>query len=126
MAPKQIKNKLLLSDKLKLIEKMETGMRKCDVARIHDVPASTVRHIWETRNDIKRNIADGYEKQKPVIKYEQIDNRMIEWFNDMRKNNIPVSGPMLKEKALECATELNFPEFRASNGWCEKFKKRYV
>lgn len=43
-----------------------------------------------------------------------------------RSKNIPVSGPMLKEKAIAVATQMGLEqEFKASNGWLEKFKTRY-
>jgi hypothetical protein len=37
---------------------------------------------------------------------------------------INVSGPLLKEKALKFAKDLNKPEFKVSNGWLEAFIKR--
>ncbi|KAI4470778.1 hypothetical protein MML48_1g16756 [Holotrichia oblita] len=41
------------------------------------------------------------------------------------ENGIPVSGPVVKEKALEAATLLNIKQFKASNGWLEKCLKRH-
>jgi len=42
-----------------------------------------------------------------------------------RKNNIPISEPILKEKSKLFATNLGITNFQASEGWSEKFKKRY-
>jgi hypothetical protein len=39
-------------------------------------------------------------------------------------HKINVSGPLLKEKALKFAKDLNKPEFKVSNGWLEAFIKR--
>ncbi|XP_046588037.1 tigger transposable element-derived protein 4-like [Neodiprion lecontei] len=41
----------------------------------------------------------------------------------VRNNNIPISGPMIKEKAQEFASKLHI-NFSGSNGWLEGFKKR--
>ena len=39
--------------------------------------------------------------------------------------NIPLSGLMLKKKALAYATSLGHQDFKASDGWLGNFKKRY-
>ena len=40
----------------------------------------------------------------------------------MRTKDIPVSGPLLKEKARGIAESLKVENFKASNEWLEKFK----
>ncbi|GBN87660.1 Tigger transposable element-derived protein 6 [Araneus ventricosus] len=42
----------------------------------------------------------------------------------MRDKNIPISGPFIIEKTLQFAKALDYDEFRESNGWLEKFKRR--
>ena len=42
-----------------------------------------------------------------------------------RSKNITVTGPLLKEKALKFARELKIDDFKASEGWLEKFKIRH-
>ena len=51
-------------------------------------------------------------------------NAVYKWFFILRSENIPISGPMLKEKALEFAGRLKIEGFQASEGWLEKWKKR--
>ena len=48
-----------------------------------------------------------------------------EWFKDATTRRLPVSGPMLRERALKFASELGNVEFKASNGWLEAFRKRH-
>ncbi|GBN32296.1 Tigger transposable element-derived protein 6 [Araneus ventricosus] len=43
----------------------------------------------------------------------------------MRDKNVPISGPFIIEKALQFAKALGYDEFRGSNGWIEKFKRRH-
>ncbi|GBO43237.1 Tigger transposable element-derived protein 6 [Araneus ventricosus] len=43
----------------------------------------------------------------------------------MRDKNVPISGPFIIEKALLFAKALGYNEFRGSNGWLEKFKRRH-
>jgi hypothetical protein len=54
-----------------------------------------------------------------------IDERVYEWFTNVRCQNIPISGPILQTKALQVATSISLNDFRASNGWLEAFCKRH-
>lgn len=38
---------------------------------------------------------------------------------------MPISGNMLKQKALSLSTDLNIGSFNASSGWLQRFKIRY-
>ena len=48
----------------------------------------------------------------------------MKWLLIMRSKNIPINGPMFKEKAQDFAEQLNLENFHASDGWLEKLKKR--
>ncbi|GBN57906.1 hypothetical protein AVEN_272853-1 [Araneus ventricosus] len=43
----------------------------------------------------------------------------------MRDKNVLISGPFIIEEALKFAKALGYDEFRGSNGWLEKFKRRH-
>ena len=49
----------------------------------------------------------------------------MEWFKLARSQGIPLSGPMLQEKALYYASELGLTDFKASNGWLNRFRARH-
>ena len=55
---------------------------------------------------------------------EEINKLIWEWFKDMSRRKLPISGPMLQGKALQFAKDLGNAEFRGSNGWLESFCKR--
>jgi hypothetical protein len=48
---------------------------------------------------------------------------LLEWFRQKRALNIPIQGPVLRQKAEEIALKLN-TEFTPSNGWLDRFRKR--
>jgi hypothetical protein len=53
---------------------------------------------------------------------------VYEWFVTQRSKNIPVSGPLLQERARQSRQELGgatADHFKASNGWLEKFRIRH-
>ena len=48
---------------------------------------------------------------------EDLDKAVYTWFHNTHANNVPVSGTVLKEKALQSAKSLHLDDFRASDGW---------
>ena len=81
---------------------------------------------WEKH---KEKIFENYEgglgatRVKPE-KYEAVNKAVMKWLLIMHSENIPINGPMFKEKAQESAEQLNLEDFHAFNGWLEKLKKR--
>ena len=74
-------------------------------------------------------IANSNENLK-TVKFRKtdgldIDSITLEWFCTMRAKYISVSGPLLQEKAREIAESLKVENFKALNGWLEKFKLRH-
>ena len=65
-------------------------------------------------------------KRSRGAKNEEVDNALLEWFQKARSKNMPISGPILQEKALQIAKALDVSpgEFKASNGWLDRFKTR--
>ena len=57
--------------------------------------------------------------------YDELNRILWEWYQHCRASNIPVSGPMLQEEALAIAERLGKKEFKASNGWLEKWKNQH-
>jgi len=43
----------------------------------------------------------------------------------VRAQNLPVSGPLLREKAREFGKLLKHDQFQCSSGWLDRFKMRY-
>ncbi|XP_017475007.1 PREDICTED: tigger transposable element-derived protein 6-like [Rhagoletis zephyria] len=48
----------------------------------------------------------------------------FDWFAKARSQKIPISGPILKAKAMEIAGKLGVPNFNASDGWLNKWRLR--
>ena len=69
----------------------------------------------------KQNNYPSYNKKrvKPK-KYETLNKALKKWLLNLRSENVHVNKPLVKEKALEFANELNIEGFQASKGWLEK------
>lgn len=59
------------------------------------------------------------------LRYEAVDRAVHTWFCNARSRNIPVNGSIIQEKAIQIARSFD-PQtnFKASNGWLDKFIKR--
>ena len=85
------------------------------------MPKSTVS-TWLANKD---KILAAYEsgeinpKRQKMKRAENkdLDKAVYTWFHNTHANNVPVSGVVLKEKALQFAKSLHLDDFRASEGW---------
>ena len=48
----------------------------------------------------------------------------MRWFSQAHSRQLPVSGPLLLEKAEQLAHGLGMADFKATNGWLERWKTR--
>ena len=120
---------LSLEDKVKLIKKYENqkiGHRA--LAQEFLCGKTQVQTVLKR----KREFLDAYEENvnpstKRLCRHGEFElNDMLwDWFQKVRSKNLPCSGPMLQQKAMEFAKVLGRTEFKASNGWLEAFKKRH-
>ena len=64
------------------------------------------------------------KRPKRESNFEQINELVVKWIMDANARRISVSGPLVQQKALKFAEELDLKDFKASNGWLEKLLKR--
>ena len=111
--------------KYKALKELEKGTPHKDVASLFGVPKNTLSTWKKNKDKIFEKYNSGLiSKRVKPEKYEELNKAVHKWFLILRSENVPISGPMLKEKALEFAGGLNIEGFQASEGWLEKWKKR--
>ena len=106
-------------------------MTNKDVAAKYGVLKNTLS-TW-VKNKHKLKISTSLEKKgifssrksRCCGSYDQIDKAVFHWFVGKRNQKVPIDGIILKEKALECGKALGIKEFKASDCWLNKWKKRY-
>ena len=69
---------------------------------------------------------DTLERKRKLRKTGDEEINMLTWecFKDMCLKKVPISRPLLQEKALLFAKDLDNEEFKASNGQLESFRMR--
>ncbi|XP_042912665.1 tigger transposable element-derived protein 6-like [Parasteatoda tepidariorum] len=88
-----------IKEKLEIISEVDHGIKKADVATKYGLSPSTLSTFLKNRTKLEQQ--------------------------DIRSRNIPISGPLIREKALEFARTFGNENFQASVGWLNRFKERY-
>ena len=112
------------------MQKIEEGKSmKKSITEEYGVKKNTIS-TW-TAN--KRKIIEAYESSQVNSSWKKLkksdnkdlDEAVFTWFKNVRSNNIPVNGIIIKEKALSLAKSLELTDFQASDGWLDKWKQRH-
>ncbi|CAF3004919.1 unnamed protein product [Rotaria sp. Silwood2] len=128
------RHELTLEQKISLIKDNSNGngLSIRTLAEKYSISKSSVTNILTRRteyeDDYLTNANKGIKRKLKNGNGRQIDEILFEWFTAQRAKNIPISGPLLQEKALQIAEELDISsgEFKASNRWPEKFRHRHM
>ena len=64
-------------------------------------------------------------KKLKKIGNKDLDEAVFTWFKNARSNNVPVNGIIIKGKALSLEKSLELTNFRASDGWLDKWKRKH-
>ena len=123
-------NELTLKEKINLIDASRTQSQR-QLADQFNVGKSQVQRILKRKAEFMEAFEENQRSDKKrrctgaSSSYELIDAATWRWFNHARSLNLPVSGPFIQQKALDYAKRRNVPDFKASNGWLERFKARH-
>ncbi|XP_066261743.1 tigger transposable element-derived protein 4-like [Euwallacea similis] len=93
----------------------------------YEISQRTLSTIIKNKSSIlqfgaKINDQASFKRNRPR---KTVNTALVKWIEAGRKQNLPISGPVLQQKTLNFAQQLGDKSFKASSGWLEKFKKRY-
>ena len=115
-----------LAEKCQALRDLENGTSNKNVAEKYGVPKNTVSTWLKNRGKLFTALEKSSSKRKKVREsnYTDIDNVVFKWFLSQRGNSIPIDGTFIKEKAMKYAKELGATDFKASDEWLGRWKKR--
>jgi len=118
---------LTLAQRVDVIERLNRNESQTSIATAFGVNQSQISRIQKNKDKIieewQRN-SNPDRKRKRVGKSEDIEEALVRWFSQARSRQLPVSGPLLMEKADQLAHGLGITDFKATNGWLERWKTR--
>lgn len=125
MNSKRVYKCLSVAEKKQIIEAVERGEKKKNVAARFSIPLSTMTSILKKKDVLAACSSSSQWKRQRRCEHPHLEHCLLQWFNHCRLKNVPVGGPLLREKAKFCAQKLGIRDFVASSGWLDKFKKRH-
>ncbi|XP_069180104.1 tigger transposable element-derived protein 7-like [Procambarus clarkii] len=131
VSAKRKRSFLSIEQKLDMIEKHERGYSVTRLATEFNVGKSTVCDIKRQKDDIRKFLASsdsGALNKRKTIKGStntNLDEAVYKWFNQERSLGMPLGGDAIKTAADKFTQKMNIPDFRASEGWLQRFKNRH-
>lgn len=124
---------LTLEEKVALIKDNQdsNGLSVRQLANKYQISKSSAANILgrseEFLADYSANSNKGVKRKLNDHNGQTIDEIVFDWFTQQRAKQIPISGPVIQEKARQVAEQLDASTtFKASNGWLEKFRNRHA
>lgn len=119
---------LTIREKVKIISQIDGGKRKIDVAREFNIPPSTLTAILKKKEKIllKSRTSENLNIKKiRNTTHQQLEEAVMLFIDQSRSLNIPLTGAIIQQKAKIYADKLGVINFKASDGWLSKLKKRH-
>ena len=129
---------LSVEDKLKVCELNRKKVPRTEIMHQFNIGLSTVKDILKSEEKLKSfklaKTEMGISKSTKTVKsmktgmFAKLDDALYIWFRQQREKGVPITGPILLEKASEFHSLL-YPEtperFTASTGFQWRFCQRY-
>uniref|UniRef100_A0A8C8SB34 HTH CENPB-type domain-containing protein n=1 Tax=Pelusios castaneus TaxID=367368 RepID=A0A8C8SB34_9SAUR len=123
---------LSLRDKAQIIRAcQEPGARQSRVAAAWALHRSVVCRIWKQKEKLLAQYGDGgshhsCRKRGREGRAPAVDQALAAWLREKRARGARLAGPAIKEKARQLAAALGVKDFKASDGWFSRWKKRFA
>ncbi|XP_050799415.1 tigger transposable element-derived protein 3-like [Gopherus flavomarginatus] len=128
--PDKMPRSLLLKEKAQIIrEGQRPGATQSQVATKWELHRSAVCRIWQQKEkllaDYEAGQSNGCRKHGLEGKAPAADRALFTWLKEKRAQRALLAGPAVKKKARLLAASLGLNDFKASDGWFTRWKRRF-
>ena len=89
----------MIAEKLDVLHDIDAKISYRKLAEKYNVSLGSLSKIAKNRDKIENEAADSANLQRQPAKYTDINSCVLEFFRRARARNLPMTGPMLQEKA---------------------------
>eukprot|EP00106_Octopus_bimaculoides_P004825 XP_014772267.1 PREDICTED: tigger transposable element-derived protein 4-like [Octopus bimaculoides] len=128
MTTKRKRNDLSIADQYEAVILLGQKMSQTEVAKKLGCSQSQISRLTSKKEEIIANYrsnANPKRKRQRSGKDADVEGALSQWFNNAKSRGIPLSGPILSEKAKDLAEHLNRAEFNPTSGWLSRWKVRH-
>ena len=122
---------LTIAEKVKILDKVHDIKPRPTIRELSitlGVSKTTLVNLLQKEDQIRieflQSNPNSTIKRKRFGKNPEIEIALKEWFETVAEKGTKVTGPMLREKAETFAKELNYPDFKVTDGWLSRWKAR--
>ena len=109
-----------------IISQLKGGEKGQSLAAKYGVDKATISRIRKDAGKILGASEDQQDlKRVKQQKYPQIDEMMLEWFEEARDRNYVINDEIIKQTALVFGSDLGLTDFKASSSWVIAFKRKH-
>ncbi|KAK7579885.1 hypothetical protein V9T40_000514 [Parthenolecanium corni] len=122
----KVRRQFTLEEKFSIISRLENGESNSSLVKEFSSVKSTISTIWKNRESIKNDFLKRPEGQKRLrsSNCKPVEDALLVWFKQQRALHIPISGPILLEKANQFGKLLQVENFSCSASWIQRFRQR--
>ena len=128
IASKRKLNTKSIKDKYSALKEVEDGKTKSQVAAKYGIPKNTLSTWLKNKDKIFEATKKGSNSKRQRLRqgtFANLDQAMFKWLLVVRSRDVAVSALVFKTKAIEFAEKMNVENFKASDGWLDRWKKRF-
>nr|XP_054919021.1 tigger transposable element-derived protein 4-like [Dermacentor andersoni] len=118
-----------LATKVEILRALKDGLSRQEAMKKYDVKRSTLSTYVKNEEQILQAFESekfrASRKRLRTAAHPELEEALLRWVVDSRNANLPLSGPLIMAQAERFALMMHIDAFKASEGWCARFRERH-